>query len=148
MVTIILSIGRREPSIHSWLEQVPEVAVEVLEDGDGAVGVSFRFADEGDAGGLVAGVVAPEVVGVEEEEDAAAGLGADAGFLLRGGGAGEEEAGFGGAGRGDDDPAFGLLGDRGVFDEGEAEFADEEGEGFVVVADDEGDEAEGLFHGG
>jgi hypothetical protein len=56
------------------LHQVPEVAVEVLEHGDGAVGVLGRRADEADAAGAEGGVVPAEIVGAKEEEDVPARL--------------------------------------------------------------------------
>ena len=59
------------------LKEIPFVAVEVVEDGDDAVGFVARDFEEFDVVGLHAAVVAVEVVGVEEEEDTAAGLVAD-----------------------------------------------------------------------
>jgi hypothetical protein len=55
-------------------EKVPLVAVEIFEDGDGAKGLFARSFKEADAAGLVGFVIAPEIVGVEKEEDAASGL--------------------------------------------------------------------------
>ena len=130
----------------SGLDQVPEVSIQIFEDGDGAVGLFLGLADEFDLVCLEGVVVAPEVVGVEEEEDAASGLIADAGGLFGCGGAGEEEVGPGGAGRSNEDPA--LTGAHvGVFEEVEAEDVGVVGDGFVVVANDKGDVGEGLGHG-
>ena len=86
-------------------------------------------------------MVAREVVGGEEEGDAPAGLVADAGLLVVGGGAGEEDGGgvFGRAGWADGDPSLVLIGLVRVLDRLEAELADVEGERLVIVADDEGD---------
>jgi hypothetical protein len=105
------------------LNQVPEVAVEVLEDCHGAVGVGGGRADEAHAPRAEGAIVAPEVVRLEEQENAPARLVADEGLLLRRGGAGKEEgdAAGAGAGRGDEHPAFVLLGLIAVGDEGEAE---------------------------
>src|SRR5215469_3179806 len=64
------------------LDQIPEVAIEVGEDCDGSVHLFFGVADERYVARLERAVVAPEVVGVEEEEDAAPGLVADAAGLL------------------------------------------------------------------
>ncbi len=50
-------------------------------------------ADEADAGRAVGGIVAIEIVGGEEQEDAAARLIADEARLLGRGGAGEEDRG-------------------------------------------------------
>ena len=65
------------------MEEIPLVAVEVFEDGDDAVGFLAGRFEETDAAGLVGLVIAPEVVGVEEEKNAAAGLVADSEGLLR-----------------------------------------------------------------
>lgn len=86
------------------LEEVPAVAVEVLEDGDGAVRLVPGLLQEADALGGHPGVVGGEVGGVEEEADAAAGLVADAGALGLVLGAGQQQGGLLGAGRADDDP--------------------------------------------
>jgi hypothetical protein len=63
--------------LGSGLEKVPLVAVEVFEDGDGVIGLFARSFKEADARGLVGFVIAPEVVGMGKEEDAASGLIAD-----------------------------------------------------------------------
>ena len=78
-------------------------------------------ADESDAAGAIGFVVAPEVVGLQEQENAPARLVADEDLLLRRGGAGEEEGRglVARAGRRDERPAFVLLGLVGVGDEGE-----------------------------
>lgn len=123
------------------LDQVPQIAVEVLPHRDPAIVVIGGRADPLDPGGGEAGVGAGEVVGGDEQEDATAGLVADVSGLVVGGGAGEEDGGGvgRGAGRADGDPALVLLGLVFVGDEGEAEFADVEGDGLVIVANDEGD---------
>ena len=66
-----------------WLHQVPQVAVQVLEDGHGAIGLDLGLPHEDDALRRVGPVVAPEVVGVQEQEDTTAGLIANSLFLLR-----------------------------------------------------------------
>jgi len=131
--------------ILSGLDQVPEISIQIFADGDGAVGLIFGLADEFDLVRAEGAVVAPEVVGVKEEEDAASRLVADAGGLLGCGGAGEEEIGSRRAGGSDEDPAFAGA-HVGVFEEAEAEDVGVIGDGFVVVADDEGDVGEGLGH--
>jgi len=88
------------------LDKVPEVAVEVFEDGDCSVWFHAGWAHYDYIVCLEVPDVAVDVVGVEEEEDAAACLEADGGELLFGGGFCEKEAAAGGAG-GDDYPAFG-----------------------------------------
>src|ERR1700756_1577621 len=64
------------------LDQIPEVAIEVGEDCDGSVHFFFGVADELYVARLECAVVTPEVVGVEEEENTASGLVADAAGLL------------------------------------------------------------------
>jgi hypothetical protein len=59
------------------LKEIPLVAVEIFEDGNGAVGFLTRSFEEVYAGGLHEAIVAPEMIGVKEEEDAAGGLIAD-----------------------------------------------------------------------
>src|SRR5262245_53549515 len=83
-----------------WLQEVPEVAVEVREDGDRPVRFVLRRPDEGHAPGRVGVIVAPEIIGVEEESNSPAGLIADPRLLLGCRRAGEEEAAFRAAGRG------------------------------------------------
>src|SRR4029078_6643463 len=97
----------RRPGLLPRLDQVPQVAVQVPEDGDDAVGLLLRLAQEDDAARSIRLRVAPEVggaegeahaatgrcirlvlalkaVGVEEEEHAPPGLVADSRLLLRG----------------------------------------------------------------
>ena len=140
-------MGHPALRILSGLNQVPEISIQVFEDGDSAVGLFFGLADEFDLVCLEGLVIAPEVVGVEEEEDTAPGLVADAGGLLGCSSTGEEQIGSGGAGGSDKDPAFAGA-HVGVFEEAEAEDVGVVGDGFVVVADNEGDVGEGLGHGG
>ena len=126
------------------MEKVPQVSVEILEDGDSAIGLDLGLADEDYAVVGVVPEVPPEVVGEEEEEYTAAGLVPDACRLFRCGRLGEQDAATGGARRRDEDPALGLFGDGGVLDQGEAQLADVEGQGLLIVADDKGDLAQGL----
>jgi hypothetical protein len=81
---------------------------------------------------------------MEKEEDTAAGLMADEPLLFGSGGSGEKEARFEGTGRSDKDPALAV--DGGVLDKLEAEDAAIPVDGFVVVADDEGDISDVLVH--
>jgi hypothetical protein len=108
------------------LKQVPLVAVEVFEDGNGAVWFLARGLEEFDFAGLHEAIVAPEIVGVEKEEDASTCLFANAPHLIRSGRLREEELWTGGARRGDQKPAL-APGEGGVFDDGEAQGASEEG---------------------
>lgn len=79
---------------NSWrrLQEVPEVAVKILEHGDGAVLFLFWLAHEDDAFRQIGAVVAPEVVGVQEEEYTAPGLVSDPRGLLGTDGTREEQA--------------------------------------------------------
>jgi len=72
------------------LKKVPLVAVEVFEDGDGAIGFLAWGLKESDIVGLHQAIVAPEVVGVEKKEDATACLFTDALRLIGRGRLGEE----------------------------------------------------------
>jgi hypothetical protein len=54
------------------LQEVPAVPIEILEDGDGAVGFLARQLAERDAAGAERVIIAPEVVGVQEEQHPAA----------------------------------------------------------------------------
>jgi len=65
-----------------WLEQVPFVAVEVFEDGDGAVWLSARRFEKTNTVGQHGGVVAAKIVRVKKKKDAAAGLVTDTCSLL------------------------------------------------------------------
>lgn len=89
-------------------------------------------------------MVAGEIIGMEKEADAAAGLIPNGGLLVCAIGLGEEEGGLG-AGRRDADPAFGLAKFR-VFEQGEAKTVDIEGNGGVIIWDDEGNAGNGLGH--
>src|SRR5579871_772028 len=57
-----------------WFKQIPFIAVEVFEDGDGAVGFDAGRFEEPDAVGAHGGMVAVEIVSVKKKKDAAAGL--------------------------------------------------------------------------
>jgi hypothetical protein len=124
----------------SWgggLQEIPLVAVEVFEDGNSPIGFLARRLEETDTAGPVDIVIAPEVVGMEEEEYSAAGLIADGEGLFGSGGFGEKKGGTAGIGWSDEEPAF-VPGERGVLNQVEAEFVRVELQGFVVIADDEG----------
>ena len=127
------------------MEEIPLVAVKIFEDDDGAVGFFARRFEETDAARLVGLVFAPEVVGVEKEKDAAAGLIANGEGLLGSVGFGEEKSGAAGIWRSDEDPAF-VVRERGVLEQVEAEFLRVEFERFIVVADDNSQVSDGLRH--
>lgn len=133
------------------LDEVPGLAVKVIEDGDGAVGFAAGCFAKNHSGGEEGGVVAVKVVGEEEKGDGAAGLRAHRGDLAGGAGAGEEQAGgggrMGGAGRGEEHPAF-FGRERRVLDDREAKFAGELENRLVVVADQIRDGGEVDGHDG
>jgi hypothetical protein len=91
-------------------------------------------------------MVAPEVVRLKKQEDAAAGLVADELRLLRRRRAREEQRRSGRAGRRDDDPAFVLGRLISVFDDGEAKLLCIERNRLVIVGDDERDVRDTLLH--
>jgi hypothetical protein len=129
------------------LEQVPAVAVQVLEDGDGPVRLVPRLLQEGHARGGHPGVVAGEVVGVQEEPDPPTGLVPDPGGLDVPLGAGQQQTGAGSPGAGfDDDPAR-SVGPGHVLDEPESEGVGVEADRLVVVVDDEGDQGDTSHRG-
>ena len=110
----------------------------------------FRFADEPDAFGGHGMEIAPKVVGVEEEKDAACGLIADARglFLVRG--SGQEQTRAGRTGRRDHNPSLviadAILGE-GVFNDGESERLGKERNSLVVIANQQTDMGDEIGHG-
>ena len=62
----------------SSLDQIPEIPVEIGEDSHGAIVFFLWLANKGHVSRLEHAVVAPEIVGMEKEEDASAGLISDA----------------------------------------------------------------------
>jgi hypothetical protein len=128
------------------LDQVPKVPVQILENGDCAVGLFLGFADEFNLSRDEGAVVAPEVVSVQEEEYAAAGLVSDACDLFRSGRLCEEDARRVGTGGRYEDPALTCTQIR-VFEEMESENIGVEGDGLIVVANHDRDVCEVLRHG-
>jgi hypothetical protein len=127
------------------LDQVPKVSVQILENGDRAVGLFLGFADEFNLSRDEGLVVAPEVVSVQEEEYAAAGLVSDACDLFRSGRLREEDARRLGTGGRYENPALICTQIR-VFDDMESEDIGVEGDGLVVVANHDRDVCEVLRH--
>lgn len=128
------------------LQQIPQVAVEVFKNGHHAVILLFGRTDELNSFFNHLVVVAPEVVGVEKEEDPTASLVADEGFLLMLGGARQQQRGARGIRRRDNHPAFILLRLVGVFNQREMQLLRVKGNGFVVITHDQGNVHDGLFH--
>jgi hypothetical protein len=126
-------------------QEIPFVAGDVEEDCDPAVGLIARFGEELDSRLDHASVCGVEVVNLEEEADAAGELVADGCALLRTVGLGEQYAGLPAPGTDNHpslrSPIVGLR--RRIFDELEVERFDEEGDGRVVVLDDDRSELQG-----
>ena len=119
------------------MDEVPEVDVEVFEDGDCAIGFFFGRADELDAVGDHFIIVAPEVVGGEEEEDAAACLVADCFLLGWGRGSAEYNPNFRFiVGRwSNHNPAFILSRLIRIFNDRKVELFRIKGNRFIIITD-------------
>lgn len=129
------------------LYQIPQVSVEVLEDRDGAVGLGPGFPDENHPPVCVGVEVPPEVVGVQEQENPSSGLVADMRLLGVVGRTRQQQAGLCCSGRRHHDPALAWLRKVGVLNQQEAERADIERNGLIVIPNDNRDESEVLRHG-
>ena len=125
------------------LDQIPAIAVEVGEHGDGAVRLQPRPVDEDDAPVLERGMVALEVIRVEKEKHPAAGLRSDRPSLAFVGRSRKQQAAPTRTLRRHDDPAFPRV-DRRVLHERETQLPREVRDGFVVIADDQSHQAETL----
>jgi len=128
------------------LQKVPLVAVEIFEDSDNAIGLVTRCLEKFDIVGSHPTVVAPEIIGVEKQENTTAGLIADGVRLLGCSGLREKETGAVGVWRRNNQPAL-VIGKGRVFNETEAEGLREEGESLIVVVHEERDVSEVLRHG-
>ena len=95
--------------------------------------------------GLHVLIIAREIVGEQEQENAIASLFADGLDLLRSIGFGEQEICGAGVGGTYEKPAL-RGGERRVFDHAEAECLGEEGESLVVIANEQRDMRDGLRH--
>src|SRR6185437_2014761 len=89
--------------------------------------------------------VAPEIVGVEQQENTTAGLVADARSLLVALRLGQQQTGFAGTGRCQQHPALASA-HVGVLDQFEAECAGVPGDRLIVIGDQQRQCAEMLFH--
>ena len=87
------------------LQKVPLVAVEIFEDRDDAIGFVSRCLQKFDIVGPHLTVVAPEIIGVEKQENTPASLIADGVRLLGHSGLSEKETGAVGVWRPDNQPA-------------------------------------------
>ena len=127
------------------LNEIPSIAVQILEYGDGAVGGLFGLAKELDASLNQRGVISLKVVGSKEQENAAASLVADERLLMGSGGSGEKQRRRSIALGPNDDPPFVLLRLVCIFNQLEPQLVDVEIDGFVVVADHKSDMSNTLF---
>jgi hypothetical protein len=114
------------------LHKVPPVTVQILAHGHCTVGLFLRLADEDDAPRPARLVISPEVVGMQEQEDAAASLIADHYGLFISRRASKEQPALARARRRNDDPPFCLLGLIDVFDKREAQRVHSSGDGDLM----------------
>ena len=129
------------------LQQVPQIPIQIFKNGHGAIRFDFRFPREGYTQGNHLMVITPEVVGMEEKKDSAAGLLADESFLLSIRSAGQQQRRTGSSGRSYHHPAFILFRLIRIFNDGEVELSGVKLDRFVVVANDQGNMDNRLFHG-
>src|SRR5688572_28985387 len=118
-------------------DQIPQVAVQILEHRDRAVALDTWWTYKLNATLYHAVVVPPEIVGRQKEGDAATGLVADEVFLHGVRWAGEQERGARRSRWRDDHPALLLFRHKPVLDEREVERPRKERNRFVVVANDQ-----------
>src|SRR5437764_2032760 len=93
-------------ALSPQLDQVPAIPIEVIEDRNDPIRLLTRLFAEPDASGSIGLIVAPEIVGVQKQEYAAAGLIPDPSQLLRGYGLCQQEPGFDRPRRSDQYPAL------------------------------------------
>jgi hypothetical protein len=91
------------------LNQIPQILVEILKDSDGAIGGVLRLANEPDASLDHGGVIPLKVIGLKEQEDAAASLISDKSLLMGRGRPRQKQRRRTVAWRADDHPALVLL---------------------------------------
>jgi hypothetical protein len=125
-------------------EKVPPIASDVEEHGNASVGLRTRRSHELDPIGRHPQVGVIEVVNAEEETHPAGGLLPDNSSLVLSVGSCQQQAG-GGTRRPDHDPPLGtsIVGQRGeVLNKLKTQRADEKVDGWVILLDHDGDEAE------
>lgn len=128
------------------MKQIPLIPVQVFENGNGAVGLNFRLANEFDAFVFVGFVVALKIVRVEKQKHTTTGLITDAGSLFIVRCPRQQDLGFPGTRRGDQNPSLLLGGDRCILDKVKTQRAHIEINRFIVVVDDDGNVSNGLVH--
>jgi len=125
--------------------QVPKVAVEVGKYGYPTPGFVYWWPNDEDVVRQKIRIVAPEVIGMQEEEYAASGLVAYTGLLRGRCGFGEEERTTAAAPWRHHYPSFGF-GHYGIFHKFEIQFAGIEVYGFVVIIHYECKLCDSLIH--
>jgi hypothetical protein len=138
---------RERDSIRAGvLHQIPEVSVQVLEDGNRTV-VSHRWlSDELDLTLNHVAVITPEVVGAEEERDSPTCLIPDERVLPRVRRTRQQQAGARRSGRSHKHPALILLRDVCILDKRKVQFSSEERDCLIVISNDEGHVGDRLSH--
>lgn len=125
------AIGARRPALFR-AQQIPLVAVEVLENRNGAVVFFARLFQKCHAARAHALIVPPEVISAKEKEHPARGLVPDEARLFFGRRPGEQKRGAGSAGRRNKDPP--LVRPHGcVLEKGETQFFREVCDCFLVL---------------
>jgi len=121
------------------LDQVPFIAVQIEKHHHPAVGLAARLLGEAHTFCLHITIGFIKIWSVQEESHPTTSLVADMSSLLERGGFGEQQARATRPGRRDHHPALAAA-LRGVFAQREAQRAGEEGDGFIVLAHEQGDE--------
>src|SRR6476619_2723037 len=107
--------SRSLPGSSARLDEIPGIAIQILENGDQAVGLLIGLANKSDALRFQRFVIARQIIRIQEEKYPTAGLVADALTLLVIHGAREKKAGSSRSARPDNDPALVLFGEVSVF---------------------------------
>lgn len=112
-----------------------------MKDGNRSVRLNLRIPDKDDPVLFEQCMVTIDVVGVEKEKNTAACLIADVCSLLRCAGFCQQQVCTIALARTNDNPALVLIGDVCVLDERESQLSDKEIQCFVVIANDQGNQA-------
>lgn len=115
------------------LDQIPFAAVKVFKNRHLPVSLGSRRLEEADAGGSHSRSVSFEIIRLKKQENAAAGLVSDAGFLLRPDSLGKQQSRSPFAGRRNNDPALVDRKSR-VFNDRISERLREPLNRFVIIA--------------
>lgn len=126
-------------------DQIPAVAERVAPDGDRSIGLMPGGFFKNDACRGEGGMIAGEVIGLQKQENPAAGLVADGSGLAVSFGAGKQKAGAA-AWCCDRDPALGALGN--ILDQIKAQLPDIKRKGAVIVGHHKGKGGDAASQGG